>query len=220
MATAQMPDEFFDAVAHHLPPEQPVGPKDGRPRVGHRTALQVIRFVLTAGTRREDVPKEPGCSGRTAHRRLRDWEEAGIWGRLHAELLALVKKADKLATDTVIIDGVTVRAFGGGDPTGPSPVDRSRPGTKPTLMVDPSGVPLAIRTAGANASDHRQIIPLVLKFPEAGGKPGRPKERTIGWLKGLRRLRVRYDRLGVMMDAWTTLEASVICFRILRHDAM
>jgi transposase len=268
MAHAHMPDELFDAVAHHLPPEKPVGPRGGRPRVGHRTALRVIWFVLTAGTRWEDVPAELGCSGRTAHRRRRAWEEAGVWDRLHADLLRLLKKADKLDTDTVIIDGVTVRAFGGGEATGPSPVDRRRPGTKHTLMVDPSGVPLAIRTAGANASDHRQIIPLVLKFPQVGGKPGRPKElpddaytdrgydseatreflrwlgiephiakrrtphgsglgkirwvveRTISWLKGLRRLRVRYDRLGVIMDAWATLAASVICFRILQDDAI
>jgi hypothetical protein len=31
---------------------------------------------------------------------------------------------------------------------------------------------------------------------------------------------VRYDRLGVIMDAWTTLAARVICFRILHHDAV
>lgn len=43
-------------------------------------------------------------------------------------------------------------------------------------------------------------------------------ERTISWLKGLRRMRVRYDRLGVIRDAWTTLAASVICFNILVHD--
>jgi transposase len=45
-------------------------------------------------------------------------------------------------------------------------------------------------------------------------------ERTISWLKGLRRLRVRYDRLGVIMDAWATLAVSVICFRILHHDVL
>jgi len=45
-------------------------------------------------------------------------------------------------------------------------------------------------------------------------------ERTISWLKGLRRLQVRYDRLGVIVDPWTTLAASVICFRILHHDAL
>jgi hypothetical protein len=47
-------------------------------------------------------------------------------------------------------------------------------------------------------------------------------QRTISWLKGLRRLRLRlrHDRLGVIIDAWTTLAANVICFRILHHDAI
>ncbi len=263
MASSQMPEEFFEIVAHHLPPEQPVGPQGGRPRVGHRIVMRVIWFVLTTGTRWEDVPGELGCSGRTAHRRLSAWEEAGIWDRLHADLLRLLRKQGKLDPDTVIIDGVIVRAFGGGEATGPSPVDRRKKGTKHTLMVDRHGIPLAIRTAGANASDHRQIIPLVFDFPKVGGVPGRPKdypddlyadrgydsegtrkllrwlgiephipkqkaphgsglgrirwvvERTIGWLKGLRRVRVRYDRLGVIIDAWTTIAASVICYRIL-----
>lgn len=44
-------------------------------------------------------------------------------------------------------------------------------------MVDRHGIPVAFHTAGANASDHRQIIPLVLDFPKVGGKSGRPKER-------------------------------------------
>jgi hypothetical protein len=38
--------------------------------------------------------------------------------------------------------------------------------------------------------------------------------------QGLRRLQVRYDRLGVIIDAWTSLAASVICFRILHRDAL
>jgi len=263
VAIARMPDEFYDLVAHHLPPEQPVGLRGGRPRVGHRVALRVIWFVLATGDRWEDVPHELGCSGRTAHRRLRAWEEAGIWDRLHADLLRLLRQAGKLDTDLVVIDGVYVRAFGGGEQTGPSPVDRGKRGTKHTLMVSRSGVPLAIRTAGANASDHTQVIPLVAAFPRVGGKPGRPKEhpdalyadrgydsdstrwilqwlgiepriakrntppgsglgavrwvveRTISWVKGLRRMRVRYDRLGVIRDAFTTLAASVICYRIL-----
>jgi transposase len=268
MASAHMPDEFFEIVAHHLPPERPVGPKGGRPPIGHRVVVRVIRFVLATGNRWEDVPQELGCSGRTAHRRLREWEEAGIWDRLHAELLGLLKRAGKLDPDTVVVDGVTVRAFGGGEATGPSPVDRGKKGTKHTLLVDRHGAPLAIRTAGANASDHTQIIPVVLAFPRVQGTPGRPKElpddldadrgydsegtrallrwlgiephiakrktphgsglgkirwvveRTIGWLKGLRRLRVRYDRRGVIIDAWTTLAASVICFRMLQDDAI
>src|SRR3954452_25478983 len=130
MASAQMPEEFFEIVSHHLPPEQAVGPQGGRPRVEHRIVMRVIWFVLTTGARWEDVPPELGCSGRTAHRRLRAWEEAGIWDRLHADLLAALKRARQLAADTVIVDGVTVRAFGGGGSTGPSPGDRRKPGTK------------------------------------------------------------------------------------------
>lgn len=267
MASARMPDEFYDLLSHHLPPEQPVGPKGGRPRIGNRIVMNVLWFVLASGCRWEDVPPEMGCSGRTAHRRLRLWEGLGIWDRLHTDLLRLLRQADKLDPDVVIVDGVIVRAFGGGEGTGPSPVDRRKPGTKHTLLVDRHGVPLAIRTALANASDHAQVIPVVLDFPHVGGKPGRPKglpdeayadrgfdseatrgllawlgiephigrrgaahgsglgkvrwvvERTISWLKGLRRLRVRYDRLGVIQEAWNTLAASVICFRLLHEEA-
>jgi transposase len=269
VAAAQMPEEFYDLLAHHLPPEPPrVGPRGGRPWVSHRVAVRVIWFVLATGCRWEDVPLELGCSGRTAQRRLRAWEELGVWDRLHADLLRLLRSADKLDPDLVVVDGVYVRAFGGGEQTGKSPVDRRKLGTKHTLLVDRRGVPLAIRTAGANASDHTQIIPIVVAFPRVGGKPGRPKElpdelyadrgydgeatrwilrflgiephigkrgtphgsglgkvrwvveRTISWLKGLRRMRVRYDRLRVVRDAWTSLAASVICFNILVHDTM
>jgi transposase len=266
MADARLPDEFFELVSHHLPPEQPVGARGGRPRLGHRIVLKVIWFVLASGCRWQDVPPEMGCSGRTAHRRLRHWEELGIWDRLHADLLRLLRQADKLDPDLAIIDSVLVRAFGGGEETGPSPVDRRKKGSKHTLLVDRHGIPLAVRTVGANVSDQTQIIPLILDFPKVAGKVGRPKqlpdelyadrgydndsarlllswlgiephiarrktehgsglgkvrwvvERTIGWLKGLRRMRIRYDRLKVIQEAWNTLAASVICFRILAHD--
>ena len=266
MADARLPEEFYELVSHHLPPEQPVGPKGGRPRLAHRVVLKVIWFVLVSGCRWQDVPVEMGCSGRTAHRRLQQWEELGIWDRLHADLLRLLRQADKLDPDLAIVDSVLVRAFGGGEETGPSPVDRRKKGSKHTLLVDRHGIPMSIRTTGANESDQLQILPLVLDFPKVGGKVGRPKqlpdelyadrgydndstrwllswlgiephiarrktehgsglgkvrwvvERTIGWLKGLRRMRIRYDRLKVIQEAWNTLAASVICFRIWHHD--
>jgi transposase len=39
-------------------------------------------------------------------------------------------------------------------------------------------------------------------------------ERTISWFKGLRRLRIRYDRSGDVQDAWNRLAASVLCYRV------
>src|SRR3954465_13739757 len=106
MATAPMPDAFFALVAHHLPPEPPpVGPRGGRPWIGHRVALRAIWFVLATGCPWGDVPHEPGCSGRTAQRRLRAREELGVWDRLHADLLGLLKRAGQLDTDTAVVDG-------------------------------------------------------------------------------------------------------------------
>jgi transposase len=267
MAEARMPDEFYELVSHHLPPERPVGPRGGCPMKPNRVVMNVIWFVLATGCRYEDVPPQMGCSGKTAQRRLKLWEELGIWDRLHADLLGLLKRQGKLDQGTVVVDSVILRAFGGGELTGKSPVDRGRKGSKHTIMVDSHGVPLAIRTAGANASDHTQIIPIVLDFPKVTGTPGRPKEgpdelyadrgydsdgtrwllrwlgmephiarrgaphgsglgkvrwvveRTISWLKGLRRMRVRYDRLKVVQEAWNTLAACVICYRIAHDDA-
>ena len=95
--------------------------------------------MLTTGAGGRTSRPELGCSGRTAHRRLRAWEEDGIWDRCTPTCWRLLKRAGKLDPDTVIIDGVTVRAFGGGEAAGPSPVDRRKPGTKHTLMVDPPG---------------------------------------------------------------------------------
>ncbi len=169
MAHARMPDGFFDIAVHHLPPDPPVGPAGGRPRVRHRTILSVLWFVLVSGCRWEDVPPELGCSGMGAHRYLRRWEEMGVWDHLHVDLLRLLRQARKFDPDLVIIDAVLVRAFGGGESTGSSPVDRRKKGSKHTLLVDRHGVPLAIRTAGANASDHRQIIPVILDFPKVPG---------------------------------------------------
>src|SRR4051812_36310081 len=39
-------------------------------------------------------------------------------------------------------------------------------------------------------------------------------ERTLSWLKGLRRMSVRYDRPRVILDAFTTLAASSTCSRL------
>src|SRR6516165_3030147 len=103
MASARMPEEFFELVSHHLPPEQPVGPKGGRPPVGHRTVLKVLWYVLATGCRWEDVPQEMGRSGRTAHRRLRAWEQLGLWDRWHADLLRLLRQNDRLDPGVAII---------------------------------------------------------------------------------------------------------------------
>jgi transposase len=263
MADACMPEKFYESARPMLPEEQEIGPQGGRPPKTHRVVLKVIWFVLVTGCRWKDVPQEMGCCGETARTRLQAWERAGIWDRLHQLLLTMLNHEHQLHLKTAIIDTTQVRAFGGGDATGPSPVDRRKKGTKYTLLVDRGGVPLVIRAVPANRSDHLEILQAVVSFPTVGGKPGRPRthpeklygdagfdceatrsilrwlgiephirhrngdhgshlgrvrwvvERTISWIKGLRRMRVRYDRSGTSIDAWTSLAAAVVCLHIL-----
>jgi len=66
----------------------------------------------------------------------------------------------------------------GWEKTGPSPVDRSKPGTKHGLLVDGRGrVPLAVVFDGANRPDVEQLVPLVDAVPPVRGKAGRPRRR-------------------------------------------
>ena len=69
----------------------------GRPRVPDRAALTDIVFVLKSGIPWEMLPKEMGCgSGSTCWRRLRDWQEPGVWRRLHRVLLDRLGEADEI----------------------------------------------------------------------------------------------------------------------------
>src|SRR6185369_17428758 len=170
MADACMPVKCYELVHPMLPPEQEIGPQGGRPRTPHRTVLKVIWFVLVTGCRWKDVPREMGCCGETARTRMQTWERAGIWDQLHRLLLTMLRQANELHLETAIVDTTQVRAFGGGDATGPSPVDRRKKGTKYTLLVDRDGVPLVIRAVPANRSDQREILPAVTAFPVVGGR--------------------------------------------------
>lgn len=152
MASARMPEEFFDVVSQHLPPDEPVGPDGGRPRVSNRCVMKVLWYFLATGCRWRDVPTEMGCCGETARSRLSLWEAAGLWARLHVDLLGLLRRDGELEHETAIVDAVLIRAHGGGDKTGPNPAERGKPGTKQTLMVDKGGAPLPSAHARPAAS--------------------------------------------------------------------
>jgi transposase len=78
-------------------PDEPPKPKGARPRVDDRSALAGIIFVLKSGIPWETLPQEMGCgSGLTCWRRLREWQEAGVWERLHKVLLDRLGEADRI----------------------------------------------------------------------------------------------------------------------------
>jgi transposase len=111
MARALLSDDLWAVIGPLLPPAPRVGPKGGRPAVENRAALTGILFVLKSGIPWEMLPAEMGCgSGMTCWRRLRDWHAAGVWGRVHAELLARMHGAGALDWSRASVDSCSVRA--------------------------------------------------------------------------------------------------------------
>jgi transposase len=85
-------------------------------------------FVLRWGIPWEMLPREMGCgSGMTCWRRLRDWQTAGVWEKVHRVLLARLRQADAIDFSRVIVDSSSIRAIGGGQKRDPTrPIARAR----------------------------------------------------------------------------------------------
>ena len=113
MAKPIVSDELWAAIEPLLP-SRPPRPKGGRPPISDRAALTGILFVLMTGTPWEMLPPEMGCgSGMTCWRRLRDWQKAGVWDRLHRVFLDRLGQADRIDWSRAAIDASTVASPGG-----------------------------------------------------------------------------------------------------------
>jgi transposase len=110
MAKELVSDELWNTIEPLLPDEPPK-PKGGRPRVDDRSALAGIIFVLKSGIPWEMLPQEMGCgSGVTCWRRLREWQEAGVWERLHKVLLDRLGEADRIDWERASLDSASIPA--------------------------------------------------------------------------------------------------------------
>jgi transposase len=105
-----VPDEIWETVQPLLPKEPPK-PKGGRPRIDDRAALTGIVFVLKSGIPWEMLPQEMGCgSGVTCWRRLKEWQEAGVWRRLLAVLLDRLGEAEQIDWSRASLDSASIPA--------------------------------------------------------------------------------------------------------------
>jgi transposase len=174
----EVPDELWERLKPLLPKRLRRRRWPGRKPLDDRACLNGILFVLSTGIRWDRLPQQLGYgSGMTCWRRLRDWQQAGVWDRLHALLLAELQASGRIDWSRAVADSSHIRAKGGDDQVGPSSVDRGRPGSKHHLVTDATGIPLAVRVTGANRNDVTQLLPLIEQIPPARGRPGRPRRR-------------------------------------------
>ena len=114
MAKPLLPDELWRLIEPCLPPPKP-HPRGGRPRLPDRQVLTGILFVLKTGIPWEDLPQEMGCGcGMTCWRRLRDWQQAGVWKKIFQVLLCHLQGADRIDWSRAVVDSASVRAVLGG----------------------------------------------------------------------------------------------------------
>jgi transposase len=122
MAKPLVSDGLWERIEPLLPRVERRYRYPGRKRVPDRQALTGILFVLKTGMPWEDLPQEMGCgSGMTCWRRLRDWNEAGVWERLHQVLLDELQDAGALDWSRAVVDSSHVRAKGGAPRPAPRP---------------------------------------------------------------------------------------------------
>ena len=105
MRATELTDEQWERLKPLLPPRQ----KRGRPRADDRRTLNGVLYVLRAGCRWQDMPREYG-SPSTCWRRLKAWEENGTWERIWRSLLTLLDEQDKIEWTKAFLDGSFVPA--------------------------------------------------------------------------------------------------------------
>lgn len=154
------------------------------------------------------VPKEMRCgSGMTCWRRLRDWQQVGVWNRLHRALLGELGRAGRINWYRVVLDGSNVSAkTRGAEEIDQNPTDRGGPGSKHHLLADQNGVPLVVGLTPANVAD-AEVVPAMLdRIPRIstprGGRRRRPrklyadKAHDSHWARAICRIRRLAPRIA------------------------
>lgn len=147
-----IPQKMWQRIRPLFPPEkEPATP--GRPPVPFRKVMNGILFVLRTGCQWKALPGCYGCSGSTAHRRFRQWTQAGIIDAIVELMLEWYDRCCGIDWEWQVADTKLLAAPLGGEATGPNPTDLGKSGTKRHLLVDGRGVPLAFHLSGANRHD-------------------------------------------------------------------
>jgi transposase len=107
MAKAIIDDEMWRRIEALLPSKPRRSRFPGRKPLDNRKALTGILFVLKTGIAWEDLPQELGCGcGMSCWRRLREWQQSGVWQKLEELLSHELSDAHKINWSRVHLDNL------------------------------------------------------------------------------------------------------------------
>ncbi|WP_371541222.1 IS5 family transposase [Streptomyces sp. NBC_00554] len=174
-----VPDELWEPAAPLLSSFAARPQGGGTAPCDERAVFTAVVYAQTSGCAWRHLPPTFGTSPATAHRRFTVWTQAGLWRRLHLAVLDELGARGEVDWTSAIVDAASVRAKGGGSLTRPNPVDRGRKGSKPHVLSDAQGIPLAVVVSGANMHDSLALKPLIRGIPAVRSRRGPPRRRLV-----------------------------------------
>jgi len=177
MARRKISKELWAELGPLIPLFTP-SPKGGRRgTVDDHAALNGILYVLQTGIPWDDLPQERGFgSGMTCWQRLRDWQAAGVWERLHLAMPRRLREHDQVDWERASLDGNSISRPRWGRKSAQSD-GSGKLGSKRHIVVDARGIHLAITVTSANCHDSVAFETTLDAIPAVSGLSGRPRRR-------------------------------------------
>ena len=190
--TYRLSDDQFRRIADLLPPNR----RRGGQWKDHRLMIDGILWALSDGGRWRNVPADFG-PWQSVYDRFRRWTRRGLWDKILRRLQARRMNAGDIDFSLFCIDGTVVRGHqsaAGAAATRPpgEPADhalgRSQGGfgTKPHLICDGAGTPLAAAVGPGQEHETQRAIPLLEEaaaWPQPPAKVAGDKGYSAGWLR-------------------------------------
>lgn len=160
LASWQLPQPLWEALQQLIPEKKS---HLGRPRsVNFRTILAGIFYVLRTGIQWQALSREQFGPPSTVYYYFALWADSGIFEKMWGIALETYDQLKGLDWEWQSIDGAMTKAPLGGEATGKNPTDRSKLGTKRSLMTEAQGIPVAVVSAGAHVVD-KQLLESTLE---------------------------------------------------------
>ncbi|MBN3728393.1 transposase [Burkholderia sp. Ac-20379] len=111
-AMPTLDDALWSMIQPLIPPAKARRTRyPGRKPLGDRAVMAGILYVLETGIPWGQLPQEMGFgSGMSCWRRLRDWQQAGVWTQIHAVLMGQMRSAARVDWSRVQIESRPKRA--------------------------------------------------------------------------------------------------------------
>src|SRR5215813_1148623 len=168
-------DEHWELVGALLPPPRQRADRRGRPPAPNRACCEGILWILQAGAAWRFLPDEfPSPS--TCWRRLKPWEDEGVWLNAWRTLLGALDQEGRLRWDEAFLDGSFRSREKGGSAVGKT---KRGKGTKWMVLVDGEGLPLGVRLESASPREVTlaETTLAQVRVPRPKGRPRQKPKR-------------------------------------------